>query len=263
VAGAAGRVGDRHPTLRAVAADQLRSWIVTGRLRPGSRLVESVLADVLGMSRIPIREALEQLQGEGFVEITPRRGPVVATVSTKEAEDLYEVRTALEGFAARQAAERRKPSDLERLQQIVDEGRKALRAEAWPELTRLNSAFHKAVATATGNDHLVGLMAGYGLKLTWIFSGSAQRRGAAAWNEHEGIIAAIADGDGELAEVLTARHIARSRREFASGRSLIAGASGTDSKHPLPVQDTDPQRILYTAIVDETTTTGPSKARTG
>ena len=137
----------------------------------------------------------------------------------KDAEDVYEVRTALEGFAARRAAERRKPADLERLQQIVDDGRASLLAEAWPELTRLNSAFHEAIAAATGNDHLVGLMAAYGLKLTWIFSASAQRRGAAAWVEHEGIIAAIADGDGELAEVLTARHIARSRREFTSGRS--------------------------------------------
>jgi DNA-binding GntR family transcriptional regulator len=204
----------------------LRSWIVTGRLRPGSRLVESVLADVLGMSRIPIREALKQLQGEGFVEITPRRGTVVAKVSMKEAGDVYEVRTALEGFAARKAAERRKPSDLDRLQQIVDEGRGALQAEAWPELTRLNSAFHEAIAAATGNDHLVGLMAGYGLKLAWIFSGSAQRRGSAAWNEHEEIVAAIADGDGELAEILTARHIARSRREFTSGRSEV-GCAGT------------------------------------
>ena len=213
------KVGDRHPTLRALACDQIRTWIVTGRLGPGERLVENILAEELGVSRIPVREALKQLQTEGFVDIAPRRGAVVAQVSMKEAEDFYEVRSALESFAARKAAQRRKPADLDRLQQIVDEGREALRQEAWPELTRLNSAFHEAIAAATGNVNLVELMAAYGLKLAWIFSASAQRRGADAWNEHEGIVAAIADGDAELAEVLAARHIARSKREFAAGRT--------------------------------------------
>ncbi len=213
------KVGERHPTLRALAYAQIRTWIVTGWLPQGSRLVENLLAEELGVSRIPVREALKQLHTEGFVDIAPRRGAVVATVSIKEAEDFYEVRSALESFAARKAALCRKPADLERLERIVEEGREALRQEAWPELTRLNSAFHEAIAAATGNAHLVELMAGYGLKLAWIFSSSAERRGAAAWNEHEGIIAAIADGDAELAEVLAARHIARSQREFAAGRS--------------------------------------------
>jgi DNA-binding GntR family transcriptional regulator len=212
------KVGERHPTLRALACDQIRTWIVTGRLAPGSRLVENVLAEELGVSRIPVREALKQLQTEGFVDIAPRRGAVVAEVSMKEAEDFYEVRSALESFAARKAAQCHKPADLDRLQRIVEDGRKALRMEAWPELTRLNSAFHEAIAAATGNDHLVELMAAYGLKLAWIFSASAQRRGAAAWTEHEEIIAAIADGDAELAEVLAARHIVRSQREFTAGR---------------------------------------------
>ena len=213
------KVGERHPTLRALACDQIRTWIVTGRLPQGTRLVESLLAEELGVSRIPVREALKQLHTEGFVDIAPRRGAVVAEVSMKEAEDFYEVRSALESFAARTAAERRKPADLERLERIVADGREALKVQAWPELTRLNNSFHEAVATATGNDHLVELMAGYGLKLAWIFSTSAQRRGAAAWNEHEGIVAAIADGDAELAEVLAARHIVRSQREFTARRS--------------------------------------------
>ena len=217
--GDAAKVGDRHPTLRALACDQIRTWIVTGQLGPGERLVENILAEELGVSRIPVREALKQLQTEGFVDIAPRRGAVVAQVSMKEAEDFYEVRSALESFAARTAAQRRKPGDLERLHQIIEEGREALREEAWPELTRLNSSFHEAIAAATGNVNLVELMAAYGLKLAWIFSASAQRRGAAAWNEHEGIVAAIADGDAELAEVLAARHIVRSQREFTAGRA--------------------------------------------
>ena len=108
------------------------------------------------------------------------------------------------------------------------DGREALEVEAWPELTRLNNLFHEAVAAATGNDHLVELMAAYGLKLAWIFSTSAQRRGAAAWNEHEGIVAAIADGDAELAEVLAARHIVRSQPASSprAALSLRAGRRG-------------------------------------
>lgn len=212
------KVGERHPTLRSLACDQIRSWIVTGRLAPGTRLVENVLAEQLGVSRIPVREALKQLQTEGFVNIAPRRGAVVAEVSMKEAEDFYEVRSALESFAARKAAQCRKPSDLERLERILDEGRAAVRAQAWPEVTRLNSSFHEAVAAATGNDHLVQLMAAYARKLSWVFSASAQRRGAPAWKEHESIVAAIADADADLAEILAARHVEASRREFTAGR---------------------------------------------
>ena len=102
------KVGDRHPTLRALACNQIRTWIVTGRLGPGERLVENILAEELGVSRIPVREALKQLQTEGFVDIAPRRGAVVAEVSMKEAEDFYEVRSALR--RARQRSDASRPT---------------------------------------------------------------------------------------------------------------------------------------------------------
>jgi DNA-binding GntR family transcriptional regulator len=213
------RVGETHQTLRALACDQIRDWIVTGRFPPGTRLVEGALAQELGVSRIPVREALKQLDAEGFVDIVPRRGAVVAQLSMKDAEDFYEVRSALESFSARLAAERRKPADVEELQRIITAGRRAVRRRQWDELTRLNNAFHEAVAVASGNAHLVELMTSYGVRMAWIFSSSAQRRGAAAWDEHAAIADAIAEGDPERAEALGMRHIVHSRDVYTASRT--------------------------------------------
>ncbi len=101
-------VGRVHQPLRSLVSDELRRLVVTGELPPGSRIVEDRLAERLGVSRNPVREALQALAAEGFVEILPRRGAVVAQITPEQAEDLFDVRTALEPLAARLAARRRR-----------------------------------------------------------------------------------------------------------------------------------------------------------
>src|SRR5262245_43634726 len=112
-------VGLHHQPLREAVQDAIRAGIVAGRYPPGGPHLEDGIAQELDVSRNPVREALQALATEGFVVIEPRRGARVATVSRDRAVDLFEVREALEGLAARLAAERRTPDQLAGLQGLV------------------------------------------------------------------------------------------------------------------------------------------------
>src|SRR3569833_1070557 len=94
-------LGAQHLPLRDVVTAELRRLILQGELLPGERLVEDRLAERLGVSRNPVREAIRVLAAEGFVEVTPRRGAAVSRLSPEEAEELFDVRMALEGLSAR------------------------------------------------------------------------------------------------------------------------------------------------------------------
>lgn len=207
-------LGNRHRTLEAMVCEQLRTWVVTGRLKPGERLVEATLAEEMGVSRGPVRNAIRQLVREGFVDLAPRRGATVAEVSVRDALHCYEVRIALEGTAAALAADRRTEADLVALDAVLVAGEEAVAAGRWDALAPLNNDFHTALATAADNDELVALMRQYALRIAWIFSLVAERRGGPAWAEHAGIIEAVRSGRAAVAEALARRHIERSREQF-------------------------------------------------
>lgn len=214
-------IGAAHKPLNAVVCDELRMWIISGRLAPGSRLVEVALAEELGVSRGPIREAIRQLNREGFVELTPRRGATVASVTESEALECYEVRIALEGVAANLAATRRTDADIDELEEVLHDGERLLVAGRWDALAQMNNDFHEALARASYNNELLVLMGQYSKRIAWIFSRSAEQRGAAAWAEHAAIVAAVRDGDSTRAEELARSHIDASRRQF-----LVSVSSG-------------------------------------
>src|SRR5689334_18256734 len=110
-------LGKRHGSLSKVVADELRRGILIGQRKPGDRLVEDRLSAELGVSRVPIREALRLLAAEGLVEVQPRRGASVAEFSAEVAHDLVEVRAMLEGVNARLAARHRAPAIIAELRQ--------------------------------------------------------------------------------------------------------------------------------------------------
>jgi DNA-binding GntR family transcriptional regulator len=209
-----GPIGRQHQTLEAMVCDELRKWIITGRLAPGTRLVEISIAEELGVSRGPVREAIRTLDREGFVVISPRRGASVADVSVAEALECYEVRIVLEGLAARLAAERRSDGDLEAMRRVLETGEEMLSSDRWDVLANLNNEFHVALAKASGNGQLVDLMTQYAKRIAWMFARSAEQRGPAAWVEHTGIVDAIERRDADTAEAKARRHIERSREQF-------------------------------------------------
>src|SRR5690606_12292208 len=110
---------DNYKPLRELVFEVLREAIITGKLRPGERLMEVQLAEELGVSRTPVREAIRKLELEGLVLMIPRRGAYVAEISMKDIADVFEIRAALEGLAAQLAAERCTPEEIENLERSL------------------------------------------------------------------------------------------------------------------------------------------------
>ena len=233
------RIGQQHRTLEVVVCDELRKWIITGRLEPGTRLVESAIAEELGVSRGPVREAIRQLDREGFVVLSPRRGASVADVSVTEALDCYDIRIALESVAAVLAAQRRTDEELDRMREVLARGDEMLAADRWDVLAQLNNDFHVTLAEASKNRQLVDLMGHYAKRIAWMFAQSAEQRGAAAWAEHAGIVDAIEAGDTEAAAASARQHIERSREQYmvAVEGGRRAGRSNGSTIPALPEMD--------------------------
>ena len=220
-------IGTTHQPLRSLVCDELRRMVITGELPPGARLVEDRLAAQLGVSRNPVREALQTLAAEGFVAITPRRGAVVSRITAGQAEELFDVRMALESLAARTAARKARPGDVTRLQSVLDRARSATDAGELDLLAALNTEFHQEVVTIGRNDYLALLVAPMVRRVQWVFRASAPARAVHSWNEHEGLLQAIADRDEESAGILASAHVAAARASYRRLEEEGSGASST------------------------------------
>ncbi len=133
-----------HPTLHGTTqvAAHIRQLILSRSLRPRERLVQSELAEQLGVSRTPIREALHKLETDGLVTISPHKGATVADFSLSELEDIYSVRIAIEGYGAFLAAQRVTEAELERLEALVKQMREVFeRGDRW-QLLEINRDFY-------------------------------------------------------------------------------------------------------------------------
>ena len=139
---------------RDVIANQLREAIISGRFKVGERLIEEVLAEEYGVSRVPVREALRRLETEGFVTLTPYRGATVSAGSRRDSLELMQVRRGLEVMAARLAAEIRGGEVAAELSAVVRRGRDAALSREVEALPPLIMEFHKLVACASGNRQL-------------------------------------------------------------------------------------------------------------
>lgn len=211
------RLGDVHPPLRELAATELRRLILSGELAPGSRLVEDRLAERLGVSRNPIREALRALSAEGFVEVLPRRGACVALLSPADAENLFDVRMALEPVGARLAARRGTAQGVLGLRALLAQSQAATEAGELDRLADLNTAFHCAVVALGGNDYLTSVSGPMVRRAQWVFRHGAAARAPHSWSEHRDLLEAVASGDEGAAEAEARRHVAAARRSFREG----------------------------------------------
>lgn len=218
------RLADLHPPLRDLAATELRRLILSGELSPGSRLVEDRLAERLGVSRNPIREALRVLATEGFVEVLPRRGACVAQLSPADAEDLFEVRMALEPVGARLAARRSTTEGVGELRLILGRSQAATEAGELDLLADLNTAFHCAVVALGGNGYLSSITEPMVRRAQWVFRHGAATRAPHSWSEHRDLLEAVASGDEGAAEAEARRHVAAARRSFREMDRPAAGS---------------------------------------
>ena len=200
--------------LRERVAAAIRSSITGGELEPGARLREERLADEHGVSRVPVREALRQLAAEGFVEIRPNRGAVVAHLSPDEAAGLLEVREVLEALVARQAAERRTADHIAALRDVLARAAAADGANGVRELVTLNGEFHAVLAEASGNPVAAQLIQQLRSRIDWVYAADVAGQAAASWAEHAAIVEAVADGDPIRAEALVRAHLRRAQGVF-------------------------------------------------
>ena len=201
--------------------EALREAILAGVHRPGDRLIERPPAARFGVSRNPVREALKALDSEGLVEIAPRRGAVVARLSSDEAQEVIELRAALEGLGARLAARRLTDEAASRLPGILQAGETAAGAGDVAELARLNEVFHGTVMEAGANRYLVDFMRSLRARTHWLFAPIAQDRAVASWKEHAGILRAVLDRDEELAALLAARHVLNVGRDLMHSTASV------------------------------------------
>jgi len=138
-------------TLRAVLSDMLRVAIVSGRFRPGQKLVERELCALTGASRASVREALRQLEAEGLVTLRPHRGPSVAAVTAEDARQLFGVRGVLVGYAARLCAEARPAAALSAIAAATEALEQGAEAQDHRAILRAGDAFHAAIGEGSGN----------------------------------------------------------------------------------------------------------------
>lgn len=213
------RLGDRHLPLQAVVYEEIRQQILRGELLPGTRLVEDRLAADLGVSRNPVREALRVLAAEGFVELLPRRGAAVARLDADEAEELFDVRMALESLAARLAARRADDGTRERIERVLTSAKTASEAGDQEGLVGLNAEFHSAVIELSGNTYLAMVATPVLQRARWLYQQSLPVRAAHSWTEHVALAQAILDGDEVAAEAHATTHVAAARAAFRTVRA--------------------------------------------
>src|SRR5262245_61186717 len=146
-----------NATLWERVHDHLRDEILANRLAPGTELQEVGLAEQLGVSRGPIREAIGRLATEGLVTVRPRRGAVVSPLSKEEFLELYQVREALERMAVKLAVPRLQPEDITGLQALIDDMAARARHGKVSEFFEANAEFHQRLVDASGNAKLAEL----------------------------------------------------------------------------------------------------------
>lgn len=149
---------DEFLPLRDVVFNTLRKAILTGQLKPGERLMEVHLANRLGVSRTPIREAIRKLELEGLVIMIPRRGAEVARITEKSLKDVLEVRRALDALSVELACERITKEDMERLWEACQEFERAAKGKDASIIAKADVALHDIIVEATGNLRLAQLV---------------------------------------------------------------------------------------------------------
>src|SRR5690349_288992 len=190
---------ERPGPLRERVYEALLELITTRALQPGQHLVESELAGHLGVSRQPVREALQRLNTEGWVDLRPAQGAFVHEPTEDEADQLLTVRTLLEAEAARLAAAHADRAGVEALEEILEQGLLAVAGDDVDAAVALNARFHTKVIELAGNAVLAELAAQVDRRVRWYYTPVARQRGQQSWIEHRDLIAAIAARDEQLA----------------------------------------------------------------
>lgn len=200
-------LGSTHEPLTKLVTAALRERILNGEIALGERLIEGKLSEEMGVSRMPVREALRELAAEGIVTIEPRRGATVTTYTDEQKRELIEVRATLEALNAKLAARRHDPKQIAELEAILEEGARLMAEDNPSAVIRQNFRFHEALGKVAGNSVLQDVIGSLRDRTAMLFAPNGAARARQNWQEHAAILRAVIEGDGELAALLAARHV--------------------------------------------------------
>jgi DNA-binding GntR family transcriptional regulator len=197
------------PTVRAIVAQKLREAIMSGNLKPGQRLVERELCEMMGVSRPSIREALRLLEADGLVNTVPHRGPMVSTISLEEARQLYAARAVLEGFAGRECARLHDPAVVRKIGEALGRLKVALAESDMIAVLEAKTDFYAALIGGCQNAFIERMLKPLHDRITLlrITSMSHPKRVNKSLREVTAIWRAIQSGDEDLAERCCVDHI--------------------------------------------------------
>lgn len=205
---------DSYQPLREVVCESLRDAIRKGILKPGERIMEIKLAEELGVSRTPVREAIRKLELEGYVVMMPRRGTYVADMSIRDINEIFEIRTALESLSNGLAAEHITEDELEHLQRLLVIIGGYIKEGDMDKIVETDIEFHDLLYHAARNNRLVGIISNLRDQLTRFrtLSMSYPGRLEATLDEHRAIVEAIANGDDRAARKAAEHHMENSEK---------------------------------------------------
>lgn len=206
---------ERPVPLRQAVYDAIAEMIITRSLQPGQHLVETELAAQLGVSRQPVREALQRLQNEGWVDLRPALGAFVHVPTEEEADQLLAVRSLLETESARLAAKHGTADQVDRLWKLQHAGAEAVARDDQEAVVKANADLHAFIAEMSGNAALAEHIAMVDRRVRWYYATISRSRGNEAWDEHAALVEAIAEGDSRRAKELMRKHTNRTRASYA------------------------------------------------
>ena len=198
-----------HRPLREIVYEQLKRQILTGRIAPGTRMMEVELAEEMGVSRTPVREATRKLEKDGLVVIEPRRGAYVSDISVKDMVDTLVVRESLEGLAAALASQRITREELDRLDAMTTEYSDAIAAGDMEKIIHEDEGFHRTIVEMSGNKTLSSLfeiIQELALRFRYLYYDDFTRYENMP-TEHMNIVEAIRGGDPENAREVSDKQV--------------------------------------------------------
>ncbi len=198
----------RKQPARDAVASRLREDIILGVFKSGQQLQLRQLAESLGVSATPVREALQILEREDLVRLTPNKGAEVIGFDKQSLHEHYELREMLESMAARKICAN--PEGIKALQTIYEEAKKVVKECKWDEYSEINRKFHEAIWVGSGNRPLARVLTGLWNGLSIGEQMSKEEYARQSLKEHEELLEAIANGDGDKASSLMSEHITRS-----------------------------------------------------
>lgn len=208
--------GSEKYSLRGKIFNILRQQILDGKYLPGDNLIETKLAEELGVSRTPIREAIRQLELEGLVDSIPNKGVVVKGITEKDIEDIYTIRQILEGLAAEWAVDKITDEELAELKDIYELMEFYTKKGDIEQVAKLNTRFHEVIFKATKSGVLQNILTDFQYYVQWARYKSLKSPGRSneALQEHKKILDAFMEHDCENAEKLVTAHIINSSKNL-------------------------------------------------